>query len=946
MSQTIETSSSSPVLEPQAAVPASISPLMQQYGELKNKAGDALLFFRMGDFYELFGEDAVEAAQLLEITLTSRDKGKANPIPMAGVPHHSSHAYVQRLLKAGRKVAIAEQMEDPATVKGPKAIVKRDIVRTFTPAVHFEQEGSEAQYLATALPESASSGKTWTLALLEPSTGEVLWASALSTDELLRETQERPIKHFLRIGHQLPEELSSQITATPGVLFEDLPQNILLPEQAKELLTRNYEVGSLDAYFAQEQGGGCPEAIHSLGILLRYVLRTQNLEKLTHIQIPAPLRTPSSLRYGPRTPQHLDVFPNADGTPSLFGFLNRTRTAMGARQLKRWLSEPLIQVSEIEKRQAAIRTLGEHDSRLSRVGAALSGIYDLERLMGRIEAHLANPRDTLAIGKSIDQLGPILTELATLAQAAALDRTSLLEEHRLELAQSAADLRTLSDRILTSQKEDAPLITRDGGIFNKGTHAELDRLLSLSEDGSRWLIELETRERESTGIPTLKVRYNKVFGYYIEVTQSHLARVPTHYQRKQTTVGAERFFTEELKKFEDDFVHAAAKQKALEQVLFEELLCAIQEQARRILTVARTLAQLDALTSLARVSQEPGWCFPQLDDSCTLEIQAGRHPLVDQSLRGRFVPNDLQLSPDSRLTLVITGPNMGGKSTVMRQTALIVILGQMGCAVPAASARWGVFSSIFTRIGAQDAISRGQSTFMVEMSELAQILHHADDRSLIVLDEIGRGTSTFDGISVAWATLEWLVSEIKARTLFATHYHELTTLTNTLPHAANAHMAVESSRAGAATTRQHLRFLYLLKEGAASESFGVQVAALAGLPKAVIQRAWKVLEELESDPAHNASSKKGKKSLVGERHQLELFSSFNSGSPASATSGATSSEAPPSPPSFEALLQEQPSYAQLNRLEELNLNETTPLQALVTLSELQKAWRELRSSFS
>jgi DNA mismatch repair protein MutS len=537
---------------------------------------------------------------------------------------------------------------------------------------------------------------------------------------------------------------------------------------------------------------------------------------------------------GPRSAQHLDLLPSTEGAPSLYQQINRTRSALGARQLRRWLLEPLKAAGEIAARQEAVRELAG-GLLPERLGAELAGIYDLERIAGRLTTRLANPRDTLALGKTLSALGEV---------AALLKDVRAAELARLggELVEVSLKLTNLAERITRTQREDAPLALREGGIFAKGTTPELDRLITLTEDGERWLVELETRERQATGIGSLKVRYNRVFGYYIEVTQAHLRSVPAHYQRKQTTVGAERYFTEELKKFEDEIVSAEARRRALEQELFNDLLQAAQAQTAAIMDAARLLGELDSLVALARLAAEPGWVFPTVDDSLELEIEAGRHPLVDAAARGEFVPNDTRLAAADRRTLLITGPNMGGKSTVMRQVALIVVLGQMGAPVPARAARWGVVSSLHTRIGAHDAIARGQSTFMVEMSELAHILHHADERSLIILDEIGRGTSTYDGISVAWATLEWICRKLRARTLFATHYHELTRLAGELPALANAHMAVEGARA---LQGGGLRFLYELRDGAANESFGIHVARLAGLPAPVVDRAWQVLEELE-----------------------------------------------------------------------------------------------------
>lgn len=833
---------------PQLDAAAALTPLMKQYWDIKNQVPDALLFFRMGDFYELFGDDAIEASKLLEITLTSRDKNRPNPMPMAGVPHHSAQNYIQRLLKAGKKVAIGEQLDfpseaDPSLEKtaGVKAIVRRELTRVFTPAVNFDLDLNETAYLATAIPVKnnvKNSQKNWILACLDPATGESRLSEELTTETLTRLLDSLPIKHLLQLGLSSSEEnLQPLLTDSKkeSVLFETLSANFLSHDQAARLLREHYKLSTLSTLVSE-----IPEAIQALAVLVQYVMRLQKQSELSHLRLPAPLRASGSahstvMAYGPRTPEHLDLFESAhtSGGPTLFSFLNRTHCSLGARELKRWLSEPLVASVKIRERQTSVRTIAK-SRELEALRSALRDIYDLERLSGRLTARLANPRDILALGRSLERV-PDLTRLAI----------ELPDLHGV-LKTAEGTLNTITRKITSSLKEDAPLASRDGGIFQKGVTADLDRLISLSENGERWLIELETREREATGISSLKVRYNRVFGYYIEITTAHAAKVPSHYQRKQTMVGAERFFTEELKKFEDEIVNASFRQRNLEEKLFEELLSEIRAQISPILSAARAIGELDALVTLALWAQEPGWVFPTIDDSLEMHIEGGRHPIVEQSLsnaRGSFIPNSLDLSPATRMQLLITGPNMGGKSTVMRQMALTVILGQMGAPVPATRAHWGAVSALHTRIGAHDAIARGQSTFMVEMSELAHILHHADSRALLILDEIGRGTSTYDGLSVAWAALEQICHQIKARTLFATHYHELTLLE--LPGFANAHMAVADASQTDSSGKKELRFLYELSEGAASESYGVHVAELAGLPSSVVARAWEVLGQLE-----------------------------------------------------------------------------------------------------
>ncbi len=872
-----------------SSVAADSTPLMKQYWELKSGVPDALLLFRMGDFYELFGDDAVEASRILEITLTSRDKGKANPIPMAGVPHHAVHGYMQRLLKAGRKVAIGEQMEDPATAKG---IVKREVTRVFSPGVQFDLDSGDAAWLATALPED--SGR-WTLCCLDVSTGQGFHQIGLDTQALLEELQRNPIRQLLRLGGRLPPEASQALR--PGALLEDLSEHLLALPAARSVLCTNYGIQALEAFLPSET------SVHAMGILVHYAVRSQRLERLAHLQLPLPLHQAQALTYGPQTGDHLDLFPVADGRPNLLSAIQGTRSAAGARRLRRWLSEPLTRPAEIHARQESVRMIScAPEGAIQRLRQAQSEIYDLERILGRVHTGLANPRDTRALGVSLQQIPALVDTLSHLGKL-----PTELERLRADLAAVSGRLETLALRIVSTQKSDAPLISRDGGIFERGTDAELDRLIDLNERGSEWLLALETREREATGISSLKVKYNRVFGYFIEITQAHIKSAPAHYQRKQTTVGAERFFTDELKKFEEEAVTAQARQKALEEKLFAGLLSAIRSSTREITEAAHLLSEVDALASLSALARRPGWVFPEIDDSLELDIRAGRHPLVD---RGEFVPNDLTLDPQSRRTLLITGPNMGGKSTLMRQVALIVILGQMGAPVPAASARWGAVDAVYTRIGAHDAIARGQSTFMVEMTELAHLLHHAGERSLVILDEIGRGTSTYDGMSVAWAALEWICSRIRSRTLFATHYHELTRLVERLPELKNTHMAVESPSAKGSG---ELRFLYQLKEGPTNESFGIHVAKLAGLPKNVIDRAWEVLESLEGE-TRNPPSSTGPAANTPDPDQLSFFSA----------------------PSQVVIKTEYLPNPVGERLRSLRIEELTPLQALNLLAELQR----------
>ncbi|MBN22361.1 MAG: DNA mismatch repair protein MutS, partial [Bdellovibrionaceae bacterium] len=677
---------------------------MQQYYDLKSEAGSALLFFRMGDFYELFDEDAKEASRILNITLTSRDKKSENPTPMAGIPHHALEGYLQKLLQAGKKVAIGEQLENPNETKG---IVKRGIVRILTPAVQFNHEEEDSQYLVHIKKQNS---KTYSFVALDPSTGESKVSPSLTEADLENQLQNQSIRHLL-IEEENPEWISS-IKNRTSLLIETLPSNYIHLKQAQKLLQDHYEMISLDSFI--------PEESIQLGLAkaLLYTLKSQQIEKLPHLQLPTALESNDRLELGPQTARHLDLLPQPEGNPNLFQWMNHTGSALGSRYLKTLIQSPFKRCEDILIFQNAVREWSESPKRFEIGKKLFSKVYDLERILGRIHTGLANPRDTYALGQSLfilESLESILSDL----------ETPLFLEVKTEIKELKADLHPLYQRILETQNDEAPLLARDGKIFKRGFSKELDHLIQLTENGEQWLIDLEKKERESTGISNLKVRYNRVFGYYIEVTKAHSSKVPERYQRKQTMVNAERFFTSELKKFEEEILSAESKRKSLELELFQELLEEIKAHSNSISTVAKLFGQIDTIQSLAHLSIRSGWTFPEIDQSLDLEIENGRHPLVDEALGGDYIPNSVTMQDQTALTWIITGPNMGGKSTLMRQVALIILLGQMGAPVPAKRARWGVFNSIFTRIGAHDAISKGQSTFMVETNELAHLIQRS-----------------------------------------------------------------------------------------------------------------------------------------------------------------------------------------------------------------------------
>ncbi len=870
---------------------ATDTPLMKQFAKLKEQAGNALLFFRMGDFYELFGSDAVEAAPILGVTLTSRDKKAENPIPMAGVPFHSSVGYIQKLLNAGKKVAIAEQFETEESENG-KGIVDRRIIRTFSPAVQFELDdrtghGSQARYLATLAPHDS---KTYILALLDPATGWVRISEPLIAKDLLAEPALTQICHFVNFSTKTPVEILDYFQNRDDVLVEEIPHNWVSDSEVKPFLQKQYSKMALSHLLdhqASQKG---------LALLIQYVLKTQCIETIPHLHEPRALQETDRLSVGPQTHAHLD-------TSDLFDYINKTATSMGARHLHGLLYAPFKTVTAIETQQAAVRELALQSLESAQIHSNLKEVYDLDRILGRVATRLANPRDTYALAMSLknaflfeDQFARLQsTKLKSLAGALTTAKTSLSE---------------LAEKILRIQKAEAPVHTRDGGIFELGTDPELDKWIKLTTEGERFVVELEQRERQASGISSLKVKYNRVFGYFIEISTANLKNAPAHYQRKQTMVGGERFFTEELKKFEEEILSASQKQKSLEAEIFQNLIDELVAKASALKDLSETLGEIDALISVSMLARRGSWSFPVIDESLDLELKDSRHPLVDEALHGKFVANHVLLTPEAR-TLIITGPNMGGKSTLMRQVAQTLLLGQIGAPVPASAARWGIFHSLYTRIGAHDAIAKGQSTFMVEMTELAHILSHADSRSFVVLDEVGRGTSTYDGMSVASSSLEYLHLNSNARIVFATHYHELTDLEKKLPGVRNTYMKVLDEKG-------KLTFLYELAYGRSSKSFGIQVAELAGLPKPVIKKAWTILHALEAG-VHGTGSIDGGSEV--DSSQMSLFSAAQP-------------------------IEETPAQAAMPQAEDplrteirgLNIDSLRPIDALNLLNELKSKY--------
>lgn len=792
---------------PVAPQDAPQTPMQAQYGQLKAECGDAFLFFRLGDFYELFGPDAERAAPLLEVTLTSREASPGVRVPMCGVPHHAVHQYVGRLLARGHSVALADQVEDPSQARG---LVRREIMRLYTPGTVAEPELLDP--LGESLLVAASAGA---LAVADVSTGSVRVAEldseageALAEQELVRLHPQEVIAPAGAVP-----AFVSRYCAARGVPLQLRPAQEFDPERARRRWPETPPDPAL--------GGLCAYLEHALRGDI------------------AGLRTPE--RYRPGSFMGLDA--NAqrtlelverlvgEGVPgaTLLGAIDRTITAMGRRRLRFWVLHPLQDLQAITARQAAVAELAGQPLFRQGLRAALRGVHDLERLAARAAGERLSPRELAALAGSLHRLPDVVGALA--GSSAALLR---------EQVASADPLPALADLLSRALAAEPPQAARDGGIFAPGYDPELDELRLAGAQGRQWLLDLEARERERTGIRSLKVGFNRVFGYYIEVRAANQGQVPDDYRRKQTLAGAERFITPELKELEARVLGADERALRREEALFADLRRRVAGHGAALQATAAAIAVLDALASLAETATRQGWVRPQMDASGDLVIDGGRHPVLEQTLgAGRFVPNDLTLSARGERFLLITGPNMAGKSTFMRQVALIAILAHIGSFVPAGRARIGLIDRVFTRVGASDDLAGGRSTFMVEMTEVATLLGQATRRSLLLLDEVGRGTGTLDGLAIAWAVAEHLTTRIGARTLFSTHYHELTAVVPDLAGAGNVHVAVREDRDGVV-------FLHRVIPGPSDRSYGIAVAALAGVPEAVTARARALLALLQA----------------------------------------------------------------------------------------------------
>jgi len=875
------------------------TPLMRQYAAVKKEHPNALVFFRLGDFYEMFFEDAIVGARELQITLTSRNKEKGEKIPMCGIPYHAAEGYIAKLIRKGFKVALCEQMEDP---RQAKTLVRREVTRVITPgtAAEIAAPAEESNFLAAVTESGGAVG----FAALELSTGEFRATEFRGEDaarRVMEEMQQLRPKEVLfassmplfaaagRTSLLNPAAVAGETNATqwarPAWAETPLDDWIFAPDHAVPLLENHFGVLSLEGFGL----AGRPAAAAAAGAILHYVRTTQR-GTLHHVDRIGFFERQDCLVLDAVTVRNLELveslFSGEDAGVTLFRSLDATATPMGKRLLRAWMLRPALDSGEIQSRLDAVDawvgdTVAREDLR-----RPLQEVLDLERLLSRVTLETANPRDLLSMAASLAQLPVVRGALAK------------VESARIQALHKAIDeLSELRSRIEETLADVPPLTLADGNVIRKGVDAQLDDLRDLRQNSRQYIAQIEQRERERTKIGSLKVKFNSVFGYYLEVSKPNLHLVPADYERKQTLVNAERFTTPELKEYESKVLDSQERIVEIERRLFQELRTAIAAEAKRIRQTTRALAETDVLSSFGHVAAMRGYTRPQFDDSGDLEVHQGRHPVIEghSAIGERFVPNDLFLNRATHAILVLTGPNMGGKSTYLRQAALLVILAQMGSFVPAQSMRLSLVDRIFTRIGASDNLARGRSTFMVEMTETAAILHTASPQSLILLDEVGRGTSTYDGLAIAWAAVEYLHRRTRAKTLFATHYFELTELAETLSGVKNFHVAVKE-------TGGDVVFLRKVEPGAADQSYGIEVAKLAGLPAEVITRAREVLAEHEN-AERAATGRLGAGHTPPQPRQLTIFTPL--------------------------------SHEVLDRLRDVDLNRLTPLEAMNLLAELK-----------
>ncbi|MFM1820356.1 MAG: hypothetical protein RLZZ402_715 [Bacteroidota bacterium] len=858
------------------------TPLSRQFNQIKAKYPGAILLFRVGDFYETFGQDAVKASKILGIVLTRRNNGNADA-ELAGFPHHSLDTYLPKLVRAGERVAICDQLEDPATVKG---IVKRGVTELVTPGVSFNDQvldNKRNNYVAAISLEEKSS--TYGIALLDISTGEFMCSQGpLAYIQKL-------VQSFLPAEILYPKKHRSAFVDAFGEQFHSFTMEewIFTNEFTYPLLTQQFKTKNLKGFGIENS----PLGIISAGVILHYLAETEH-RAIGHISSIQRIEEDKYVWLDRFTIRNLElIHPTQEGGVPLIALIDQTLTAMGGRLLRKWLVLPLKELKTIEQRQEGVAGLLASDTLLDQVSELLKPIGDVERMISKVAAGRINPRELNALKKALQQI-PAIKSLLSASTSPSLSG----------LANSLDTCAELVDKIDTILREDPPVLMHQGGMINSGYLAELDELHGLSSSGKNFLADIQKREIERTGITSLKVSYNKVFGYYLEVTNAHKDRVPPEWIRKQTLVNAERYITEELKIYEEKILSAEDKISVIEFRLFQELVQETLSYITQIQQNALGVATLDVLASFATVAKKNNYVRPSLNETEVIDIKGGRHPVIEKQLPAgeNYIPNDIYLDDKTQQIMMITGPNMAGKSALLRQTALIVLLAQMGSYVPAESATLGLVDKVFTRVGASDNLSKGESTFMVEMTETAAILNNLSSRSLVLLDEIGRGTSTYDGVSMAWAIAEHLHNHpsYKAKTLFATHYHELNELTQDFPRIQNFHVSVKE-------VGNKIIFLRKLLPGGSAHSFGIHVAQLAGMPTSLVLRAHEILQNLEKDHVLEDNIDKLKE-MPKANYQMSLF-------------GA---EIPEGLQKIE------------DQLKELDVNSLSPIEALLKLNELKR----------
>ncbi len=863
------------------------TPVMQQYLDIKKEYDDAILFFRMGDFYEMFFEDAKLAASVLGITLTSREKNKKDPIPMAGIPYHALNGYLSKLLRAGYKVAICEQTSLPGKFKGP---VEREVVQVVTPGTAMGEDVLDSgsnNYLVALSVDGESTG----IAMADLSTGEFC-AGDIPPDRDWLDELERIAPKEVLLSENEPVEIEDAIKQRlNGVMITHRDGWTFEKNYAQDRILEHFKVANLKGFGLED----CVNGVSTAGGILSYLVETQKVS-LGHINFIKRYRPDETMFLDAKTRNNLELTSQLTGIAgsksTLFGVIDYTVTPMGGRLLKAWITRPLLQPEQIIKRHDGVKELMENAVSHEEIEGIIGKISDIERLISRVCLERANPRDMVSLAESLECSH-------SLREALARFKSEIL----VECAEDIGDLRDIAGKITDSIVDEPPILISDGGIFRDGYLAELDELMEISRSGRSWIADLQVKERQRTGISNLKVKYNNVFGYFIEITKSNLDNVPDNYTRKQTLVNAERFITPELKEYEAKVLSAADRIADLERDLFVSLRKEVASRVKEIQAFSSAVAVIDVLHSYVKVAGIKGYVCPEVDDSTLIDIRDGRHPVVENLLpAGKFVSNDTVADTETDQILIITGPNMAGKSTYLRQVGLIVLLAQAGSFVPASYAHIGIVDRIFTRVGASDNLAGGESTFLVEMNETANILNNCTPRSLILFDEVGRGTSTFDGLSLAWAIVEYIhqVKRASARTFFATHFHELTELEVILPRVKNYNVAVKE-------WNDEIVFLRKIFEGGSDQSLGIQVARLAGLPTKVISRAREILNNLEKNefnmnhkPKIAASQKEQEKSDF----QLSLF--------------------------------ELPEHPVVEELREIDTDNLTPIKALLLLEQLKR----------